>query len=271
MLDAAIPAPRGAWLGSSLLTGMMTFGDLVLLLAWLNRDLPMAVVMVLHLGLVAVFGVLSYLFCTRSRSKSLASIAILALFGPFGGPALMLIAPGLAASVPKAISRTQRPASVSPPREAADELFDQIRQRRRHPLAKDMVTAFLQTFETGTLGEQQNAIAAISRCYHPDMRPALLAALASPVPALRVQAAAVFAKLRGTYGDRAKDLLARGGTDGDRAAVLDVVSSGFVDEETCDRLLRLASGSTPEPPPVPQRSSFDAMPRLKRHACGGLT
>ena len=87
--------------------------------------------------------------------------------------------------------------------------------------------AFLDRLACGTLDQQQGAIAAISRDYHPNMRPALMAALASPVPALRVQAAAVFARLRGTYGERAKALLAC--EDASAQDLQEVAASGFVD------------------------------------------
>ncbi len=287
MPDIVAPAPRRAGIYSSFLVGLAALGDIILIQAWLSQDLSMILVIAFHLGLALAFGILSALLCPRPLSATVASFVILVLFGPFGGLALMMIAPGL--GLPQTRIRSTRTADQFSPdpqmRDAADELFDQICQRRRNPLSGNAVSSFLKTFRSGTLHQQQEAIAAISRSYHPDMRPALSAALASPVPALRVQAAAVYAKLRGTYGTRAKDLLdqaeredhARAALDAN--AFLEVAASGFVDMETREKLLRLASTMKEEstPPsnpsasgPGPSRSMLRAMPRLKRYACGGL-
>lgn len=268
MREAAVPLPRSAEIGPSLLTGLAALADIVLLRAWLGGDLLMIVIMALHLCLALAFGVLFHLFCGRSLSRTLANASILALFGPFGGPVLMIIAPGVVPSPTRITPEAQRSSARQPPRDTADELFDQICQRRRHPLSHGTAPSFLQIFHTGTLRHQQEAIAAISRGYHPDMRPALSAALASPVPALRVQAAAVYAKLRGTYGDQAKELLAGTGHSRDKAAILEVAASGFVDEETRGKLLDLAAQEAPVPRPA--RPALKPMPRLKRHSCGGL-
>jgi len=287
MRDLAASAPRSLGNGAPLLTGLAALGDILLLQAWLNGDLLMIAVMALHLGLTLAFGALFWLLCGRSTSPVLASFAIMALFGPFGGPVLMMIGPGVVAPAARAARPRRRAPSPEQPRDAAEDLFDQICQRRRHPLPRDGMAGFLHTFEAGTLRQQQEAIAAISRAYHPDMRPALSAALASPVPALRVQAAAVYAKLRGTYGNRAKEILADPGQSRDRAAILEVAASGFVDEDTCGRLLALAAedrSPVPDPtlpdptlpnptlpaPTLPRRPALEAMPRLKRYSCGGL-
>ena len=273
MRELAVPLPRSPGAGRSLLTGLAALGDILLLQAWLGGDLLMTAVMALHLGLALAFGALSWLLCGRSASPALAGFAILALFGPFGGPVLMMIGPGHA-SPATPLAGDARPAlPPAPPRDAAEDLFDQICQRRRHPLPRHGTAGFLHTFQAGTLRQQQDAIAAISRAYHPDMRPALSAALASPVPALRVQAAAVYARLRGTYGDRAKAILADPGQPRDRAAVLEVAASGFVDDETSARLLDLAAQDGPAAPAIPvppRRPALQPMPRLKRYSCGGL-
>lgn len=278
MRELAVSLPRGTGLGPPLLTGLAALGDILLLQAWLGQGLLMILVMALHLCLALAFGALSWLVCGQSRSRALASFAILALFGPFGGPVVVMIGPGHVPAATQAAPARRRTLSPAQPRDAADDLFDQICQRRRHPLPQDGMAGFLQTFRVGTLRQQQEAIAAISRAYHPDMRPALSAALASPVPALRVQAAAVYAKLRGTYGNRAKEILADAGQLRDRAAILEVAGSGFVDENTCGKLLDLAAQDRPlllvPPLPVPpapsRRRALGAVPRLKRYSCGGL-
>ncbi|MTE01485.1 hypothetical protein GIY56_14445 [Paracoccus sp. YIM 132242] len=268
--ELARPLPRSAGFAPSLLTGLAALGDILLLHAWLVHDLLMIAVMALHLCLALAFGALARLVCGQTPSRALAGLAILALFGPFGGPVLMMIGPAPVALDRPAVPVAGRPLSPLPPRDAADDLFDQIRQHRRHPLPGDGVPGFLQTFRTGTLRQQQEAIAAISRGYHPDMRPALAAALASPVPALRVQAAAVHAKLRGTHGARAKAMLADPGQARDRAALLEIAASGFVDEDTCARLLDLAAEDSPSVAAPPMRPALAPPPRLKRYSCGGL-
>jgi polysaccharide biosynthesis protein PelE len=289
MPDIFAMAPRRAGIYSSFLVGLAALGDILLIQAWLSQDLSMILVIAFHLGLALAFGILSALLCPRPLSATVASFVILVLFGPFGGLALMMIAPGLGLPQARILSsRTAYQFSRDPQlHDAADKLFDQICQRRRHPLSGNAVSSFLKTFRSGTLHQQQEAIAAISRNYHPDMRPALSAALASPVPALRVQAAAVYAKLRGTYGTRAKDLLDQAEREDharpalDANAFLEVAASGFVDNETREKLLFLASKLKEEntPPsvpsasasgPGPSRSMLRAMPRLKRYACGGL-
>lgn len=279
MPDRAVPLSGNPSLGPGLLGGLAALGDILMLRAWLGQDLLMVTVMALHLCLALGFGLLFFLFCGRSPSRALAGFAILALFGPFGGPVLMLVGQAPASPVARPVRKARPAPALARPRDVADDLFDQISQRRRHPLPQGGLPGFLQTFRDGSLREQQEAIAAISRAYHPDMRPALSAALASPVPALRVQAAAVYAKLRGTYGNRAKDILSGTGGPHDRAAILEVAASGFVDEETADRLLALAAqaepaavAAAPAPGPAapPRRSALAAMPRLKRHSCGGL-
>jgi hypothetical protein len=270
-------------LAPSVLAGLAALVDILLIRAWLAGDLPMIRVMALHLCLSLMFAT-AWFLCHRSLSTTLASGAFLILFGPFGGIVAMVLALGRDVSVARQPLPAPGRGPVQPrPHDAAELLFEQISQRRRHPLPAAAVPDFLTTLRSGTLDQQQNAIAAISRNYHPDMRPALNAALASPVPALRVQAAAVYAKLRGTYGSRAKELLARGQMGGEAApdatACLEVADSGFVDDATRDLLRQRALSPRAVqdmPPPAsvaaarPARSILRTTPRLKRYACGGL-
>lgn len=252
-------------MGIGALIGLAALADILLVRAWLMQDLAMIAAMGLHLGVVALFAGLCRAILGRGAPAIWAMTAILALFGPFGGPALMIIGPGQAGGSAADAPRTgagRRPAS------AAEALADSITQRRRHPLPLTGMPGFVQVFRTGTMQQQQRAIAAISRHYHPDMRPALATALASPVPALRVQAAAVHAKLRGSFEAQAKAILADPAS-ADAATIHRVAASGFVDDETRLLLLALAADHAP-PAAVDRRSPLLPAPRLKRYSCGGL-
>ncbi|WP_176562839.1 hypothetical protein [Paracoccus liaowanqingii] len=273
MAERAAARPWAFGLAPAVLTGLAALADIVLILGWLAGDLSATAVLGCHLALVAAVAGAARLVCREAPSEGLVRVVLLLLFGPFGGPVLMIAAPGPAAT-DTALRGTPRPRGARP-RDAADRLHDQIRQGRRHPLPQIAAPAFLDRLAGGTLDQQQQAIAAISRSYHPDMRPALMAALASPVPALRVQAAAVFARLRGSYGAQAKALLAR--PDAPAQALRDVAASGFVDADTCallraallrseeDRAAQMSGAAT-----AAFRPALLEAPRLRRYACGGV-
>lgn len=285
-LSVPVPAARQQF-GLGLFAGVACLMDIVLLQGWLQGRHAMLEVIALHTGLAIGLGALAMLARRRFSQPILVRVILLILFGPLGGPALMIAAPAAPASrrkeagpAPATASRTAGPVS-------ADDIYDRIVQGRRHPLPRSPLCSLLQTFAAGSFPQQQEAIAAMSRAYHPDMRPALSAALASPTPAIRVQAAAVYAKLRRTYETRAKELLGSGRSadppcgPGLAAECLTVAESGFVDPETVralkdvsarlavsSRSLALPAAQGPEAPaPWP---ALRPLPRLKRHACGGL-
>ncbi|MCQ0971428.1 hypothetical protein MLD63_13460 [Paracoccus sp. TK19116] len=269
MREIAVPQSRRGSITPSLLTGLAALADAALMKAWLAGELPMVGVIAVHLIVSVAFGACYHVTCGRSVSKSLANTAVLVLIGPLGGAALMLIGSASVGARADVTHERQSYSVTRLSRDPAELLYDQIRQGRRHKLHHGTVESFMKTFDGAPLSQQQEAIAAISREYHPDLRPALAAALASPVPALRVQAAAVYAKLRGSYGDRAKAML----TKGERCAkseIMDVADSGFVDEDTRAKLLELVEEIEPSSPLPSLHRALDSMPRLKRYSCGGL-
>lgn len=286
VLSGAVPATRPQF-GLSLFAGIACLMDIVLLQGWIQGRLAMVEVIALHTGLVLGLGALAMLVRRQFSQPILVRVILLILFGPLGGPALMIAAPAALASRRDEVRAQSASAARTEAAPSADDIFDRIEQGRRHPLNGSPPRSLLKTLAAGSLHQQQEALAAISRAYHPDMRPALAAALASPTPALRVQAAAVYAKLRGTYEARAKELLALGKT-GDlpadpalAAECLTVAASGFVDPETAGLLKDLSaqladSSRSPDPsaarmPEAPVAwSGLKPLPRLKRHACGGL-
>ncbi len=80
-------------------------------------------------------------------------------------------------------------------------------QRALKPLTIT-VPDFSKIMEAGGEAEQQALLGMIGLDYHPDYLPVLKRALASPNPFVRVQAAAVFAKLRETFKNRLKSACA---------------------------------------------------------------
>jgi hypothetical protein len=79
------------------------------------------------------------------------------------------------------------------------------------------------------------------------MHPALMAALRSTTPAVRVQAAAVFAKLRERFGSEARRLLSEGPGGADAAQAGALADSPFLDAATASALRALARAARPEP------------------------
>lgn len=166
------------------------------------------------------------------------------LFGPLAGPVLLieqvalLLPMGTAADI-----RGARPPDVP----AFRGIVDDIRDGRRPALDGDLPEPFEAAFAAGDLALQQRLIGSISRHYRPEMRDGLSLALASDVPAIRVQAAAVYAKLRGRFEARAKTLLALEGEARAAAAgeALDVARSGFVPPEIADVLFAMAARPVP--------------------------
>lgn len=68
-------------------------------------------------------------------------------------------------------------------------------------------SAFARVIEQGSLTERQAALGLIARKFHPDYAPTLAAALKSGEPVVRVQAAAVAARVRRDLQARVRELL----------------------------------------------------------------
>jgi len=154
----------------------------------------------------------------------------------------------------------------------ADAVLAQIVAGRRSRRDASNRGSLKQGIESGDLDAQQFAIAMISQRYEPEMYPALVSALKSRTPAVRAQAAAVFAKLRERMNSEAKAILrTKSGLLADATAaprlgdaVLSercsrLADSGFVDSDTGEELRRLAQilevGSGPSPDAEPPKTN----------------
>ena len=76
------------------------------------------------------------------------------------------------------------------------QLYDQVATGRTADLSSATPQSFSAIVETGSLADRQSALGIIARGFHPDYLPALMLALKSPEPVIRVQAAAVATRVR---------------------------------------------------------------------------
>ncbi len=76
------------------------------------------------------------------------------------------------------------------------QLYDQVATGRTADLSSAAPQSFSAIIEMGSLADRQSALGIIARGFHPDYLPALMLALKSPEPVIRVQAAAVATRVR---------------------------------------------------------------------------
>jgi hypothetical protein len=154
----------------------------------------------MHLGTVGAFLGVVWLINRKTAGGLLVDGAMLFLTGPLAAGGMILRRQGR-----PAVLAVERP-TLSPVSPAESLYTDIVAGRRPHRDPSNQLS-ILDRLSSCDLANQQFAVAAISRTYRPEMHPALMAALQSKTPAIRVQAAAVFAKLREQYASEAKHLL----------------------------------------------------------------
>jgi hypothetical protein len=170
--------------------------------AWLFGLVAESMLIVLHFATAIAVACVAILFRRTVRAGLLVDAVLLLLTGPLA--AIEMLTRGPLARRPALTLVADAPEQTT----AADALHKAVladRRPRRDPSGRRSIADRLAS---GDLEEQQFAIAALLRSYQPEMHPMLMSALQSPTPAIRVQAAAVFAKLRERISAQAKDLLA---------------------------------------------------------------
>lgn len=170
----------------------------------------------------------------KQRAALGLMICFLLLLGPFAGPILWCL---FRQSKSEQWGRATVQSTVL--ETPSQRILAQIAQNRRpcHPATAPVALA--QVFAHGDLGSQQAAVMALARNYGPDLRPVLDLALRSSIPAVRVQAAAVFAHLRDSYNARARQLRDapdRFDPDARRAEAMILAKCGFIDPALSARL-----------------------------------
>ena len=265
--------------------------DAIGLSFWLAEWITLPELLLLHVG--SALACLAYLALAHRGVPLQSGIdaALCVLSGPVGTIVLRIARTGLRAS----------PAATTGPEDddngddirLSDAIYEAHHQGRRSVQPPAQAQSYVEMLRHGDLSRHNEVIAAISRNYEPEMYPALSLALGSNSPALKVQAAAVYSKLRRTFGETANSLLKvdLGNLTRDEAAAyhadfLRVARSGFVDAERGQMLLQRAEeiearglhahGRLADQGPF-ARTLVQARPdvrkpgpRLKRYSCGGL-
>lgn len=267
--------------------------DACALSLWLADWITVMQLAALHLLGVAVVLSASCLLNRRARLSALLEASFCGLAGPLGALVLQFVRLGQALPSADTDILEEQDDDAPKPVSIPDAIHEMHLQGRRSRPAQAEDQSYAEIIRHGDLPRHNEIIAAISRNYEPEMYPALSLALGSSSPALKVQAAAVFSKLRRTLGDAANDLLAiqPATLTPDTAheyykRLLTVARSGFVDAGKAKALMARArviedlGVLADEDAPLPEAGARDARhlqrdlrvqgPRLKRYSCGGL-
>lgn len=171
------------------------------------------------LVLIACFAIL---FALRPAGSDLAYSYMIWLLVAISGPAGVL---PLLASLPFARGRDEgnavaawyeRLARAGKPSIVA-QTYERIASGRVPRLDTAPPVNFMDVIHSGSLEERQRALGLIARHFHPDYAPVLEAALRSPAPVVRVQAAAVVARVREDLKAKVAALVNGGARDPARA------------------------------------------------------
>ena len=155
----------------------------------------------LHLIVVAVL--VAWMSVCRRRGDDVGMPAVLAISvavaGPFGALGGLLL-PRLSrtdATDTARLAQWYDRISMSIETDAMSRLSDHVAIGRSLDLGAPAPAPFAALLEGGSVAEKQAILGLIARRFHPDYLPALKIALISPEPVIRVQAAAVAARVRG--------------------------------------------------------------------------
>jgi hypothetical protein len=162
-----------------------------------------------HLAVVTL--IVSRLVLTRQGDTGplLLLVPAVAFMGPFGAFGAIFIG-GLSRRGVSDVERLQswyQRLSLSTELDPTARLADHVLTGRALNFALQPASPMSDLVQRGTIGEKQAILGLIARRFHPDFLPTLQVALISDEPVIRVQAAAVAAKIRGEMPARVEELL----------------------------------------------------------------
>jgi hypothetical protein len=284
--------------------------DIALLQAWLGGSLDSLGLLVLHCALSALLICLTSIVRRSVDAVLVCRFFVLLLCGPLGSAVLLIqhLATLILPKIPLSHVRKIRVEPITSS-DCVENIAAAIRQNRRRLSSHVALTSLHSIFLNGTLDEQNAAIQAISRNYSREMLPALMVAMNGRYPAVRVQAGAVYSKLRDSFRACAQELtavlparasftsavaceahiqrchkIARCGfLDEAAAAKMELLAEALADDIHVGRfgaphfapeietiLLETADRSQRHPTALSAGRFLTPSPRFKRYACGGV-
>jgi polysaccharide biosynthesis protein PelE len=220
-------------------------GEAIVVFLAFSANITMLAPVALHF--VVAIATAAVLFSGREQAADLTIACMIFLVILVAGPAGALAA---MAVVPFAGGRPQRPdilqawytrLSSAAGADPVTALYDRVVAGRVQTASEQSPQDFEDVIANGPLAARQAALGLIARKFHTDYAPALEAALRSPEPVVRVQAAAVVARVRADLKARIKVLLATEPSPSNRTAVsaatelLRLSACAFVDRADADR------------------------------------
>ena len=187
------PSHMAALAGLGLAETALAFAHVVV-------GLELIPVAILHFGIVGVAA--RWLLKEQPPANDVTARALILLATAAAGPVGVLAGLLFTLAVPQSPTASPllddwyRRIALSSELDPVTELCDNVASGRTMNLASPAPQPFLSVMVSGAIAEQQMALGLIARRFHLDYLPALTRALRSPEPVIRVQAAAVVARIR---------------------------------------------------------------------------
>lgn len=212
---------RGAFARNALAIAAALAGEAPVVLLAANAAVTPGLVVAAHLAVAGVVAAILFYGRPEDQDASVATLIFLLVLvsGPAGAAAaLAMLAftnrpPAGSATLAAWYRRLADAGAV----ETATAMHDRVAAGRVLRFDAAPPARFLEVIATGSLEERQTALGLMARKFDPRYAPALEAALRSPEPVVRVQAAAVAARVRGDLKGRVATLLATPAPGGPRA------------------------------------------------------
>jgi hypothetical protein len=215
--------------------------DLALVLTVASSVINIGLALGLHVALVGVAVVLVSAIPQVDRALVAIGVPSFLLIGPFGAAGVLLVALAAGFTRPSnaLLQEWYRRLSGKTDPDLAFDVYETIVEGRSIRPADNESYRFKRVINNGSLRDKQALLGHIGLKYVPEYLPTLQLALRCPEPSIRVQAAAVFVKLREQQRAKVKEYLAasqgasptfgyeRSVAQGRR--LLECIDSGFLD------------------------------------------
>ncbi len=230
-----------AWYGE-LVVAVVFAAETVVVLMCLGGHVSVPVALVMHGALMAALGAWIWSRSRRGHDVLLPLLClIVTLFlGPLGALAThgLQWLSGWSRERPELLDAWYARIASSRSTDEVTRLSDAIAVGRSLEFPDGPPPSFLKVMQSGTTAEQQTVLGIIARRFHVDYLPALNLALQSSVPVVRVQAAAVAARVRDPLQKEVEAAIETASVDGmtveeklERAAYLEKSAvGGLIDE-----------------------------------------